>query len=62
MIKYKKCFSKFCNVVSQVYVMLNTAGYVYLQSGSLMDNIDDFLVTNSSFEVLVTHVWVCFII
>lgn len=62
MIKYKKCFSKFCSVVSQVSVMLNTAGYVYLQLGSLMGNIDDSLVTNSSFEGLVTHVWICVII
>lgn len=42
--------------------MLNTAGYVYLQLGSLMGNIDDSLVTNSSFEGLVTYVWICVII
>ena len=62
MIKYEKPFSKFWYVVLQVYVTLNTVGYVYLQLVSLLDNIDDSLVTNSPFEVLVTHMWICFTI
>lgn len=62
MIKCKKPFSKFCYVVLQVYVTLNTVGYIYLQLVSLLDNIDHSLVISSPFEVLVTHVWICFTI
>lgn len=35
MIKYKKPFSKFCYVDSQVFVTLNTVRYIYLKLISL---------------------------
>lgn len=60
--KYEKLFSKFYYILLQVYVTLNTVGYVYLPLVSVLDNIDDSLVTNSSSEVLVTHMSICFTI
>lgn len=50
MIKYKKPLSKFCYVDLQVFVTLNTVGYIYLKLISHLDNIDDSLVTSSSLK------------
>lgn len=49
-----------CHVVLQVYVALNTVEYVCLQLISLLDSVDDSLLTSSPLEVLVSHVWICF--